>query len=251
MRCGFLLIILLCSLSVTVPLVAQPMEAPAATGDIYYVTSRVATVFRTPSTDTPYIQLGFREPVYVLDTTDGWHRVRAQDGALGYVPEEAVSNVWLRVSKRKKAVYLYRGTELVTTYPADFGYNAFADKERRGSTSNPDDWRTPEGVFFVVRKNPHSQFYKAFVLNYPNTEDAERGLREGLISRGEYEAIVRSERDFTMPPMHTALGGMIEIHGDGTGVSSNWTQGCVAVHNEHMDALWDRVHVGTPVLVER
>ncbi len=51
--------------------------------------------------------------------------------------------------------------------------------------------------------------------------------------------------------MHTALGGMIEIHGDGTGVSNNWTQGCVAIHNTHIDKLWAWVEVGTPVIIEK
>ena len=218
---------------------------------VHYVVKRQATLYRQPSTGQPYLELGFREPLQVLETSDGWHHVKTSDGVDGYVPESALSNVWLRVSKQKKTVFLYEGTSLVRQFPADFGYNAFADKERRGSMTNPDDWRTPEGVFFVVRKNPNSTFYKALVLNYPTAEDAARGRQQGLISETEYRAIVDAEQRFDMPPMHTALGGWIEIHGDGTGVSTNWTQGCVAVHNDHIDELWEWVHVGTPVLVER
>ena len=221
-------------------------EAP-----IYYVVGRRALVYRNPDDAQAYLELGFREPVYVLEESAAWRRVRTQDGIVGYVARDNVSNVWIRVSKRKKSLYLYQGTELVMKVAADFGYNPFADKERRGSVANPDDWRTPEGAFFVVRKNPRSKFYKAFVLNYPNAEDAARGLEQGLISRAQHDAIVAAERSFSMPPMSTPLGGMIEIHGDGTGASSNWTQGCVAVHNDQMDALWEWVEVGTPVLVER
>jgi lipoprotein-anchoring transpeptidase ErfK/SrfK len=50
--------------------------------------------------------------------------------------------------------------------------------------------------------------------------------------------------------MDTALGGMIEIHGDGTGEARNWTHGCVALHNRDLDRLWHRVNVGTPVVIE-
>jgi hypothetical protein len=50
--------------------------------------------------------------------------------------------------------------------------------------------------------------------------------------------------------MGTDLGGWIEIHGDGTGAATAWTQGCVAVRNGAMDVLWDQVRVGTPVLIE-
>ena len=50
--------------------------------------------------------------------------------------------------------------------------------------------------------------------------------------------------------MNTMLGGWIEIHGDGTGAGTNWTQGCIAIENERMDEIWSMVEVGTPVLSE-
>ncbi len=233
------------------PMALSSYDRPGPEAQIYYVVTPNATVYTLPDSGRAYLSLGLREPVYVQETSNGWSHVRTQDGALGYVKAASLSNVWLRVSKRKKALYLYQGTDLIMKVPADFGYNAFADKERQGSLANPDHWRTPEGTFFVARKNPYSKFYKAFVLNYPNAEDAERGLRQGLISPEQHRAIVEAEASFSMPPMGTALGGMIEIHGDGTGSGTNWTQGCVAVHNDHMDDLWQWVQVGTPVLVER
>lgn len=233
-----------------------PVDASAALPEdvgetIHYVVKRGATVYSEPDGKRAYLRLGFREPIYVLDAEGGWSRVRTQDGAQGYVESSALSNVWIRVSKRRKKLYLYKGMDLIMQVPADFGYNAYADKVRQGSTANPDDWRTPEGTFFVVKKNPYSRFYKALVVNYPTAEDARRGLRQGLISKRQHDAIVRAENDFTMPPMNTALGGMIEIHGDGTGAGSNWTQGCVAVHNSHIDKLWAWVDVGTPIIIEK
>lgn len=226
---------------------AQSADAPS---DIYYVIRNRATVYTLPDSGRAYLELGFREPVFVQRKDGDWSQIRTRDGAQGYVKSDNISNVWLRVSKANKMVYLYEGTSLINKAPADFGYNAFADKERRGSDTNPDHWRTPEGVFFVVQKNPYSKFHKAFVLNYPNAEDAARGLRQGLISRAQHDAIVAAEASFSMPPMTTSLGGMIEIHGDGTGAGSNWTQGCVAIHNDQMDLLWPWVEVGTPVLIE-
>lgn len=217
---------------------------------IYYTIQRGITVLTAPDSGHAYVQLRFREPVHLVEQTGRWSRIRTQDGAQGYVPSSALSNVWIRVSKSKKTVYVYRGTELAQKFAADFGYNAFADKERRGSSTNPDDWRTPEGVFFVVEKNSKSKFYKAFVLNYPTAEDAERGRKQGIITADEYSAIVRAEQNFTMPPMHTALGGWIEIHGKGTGVGSNWTQGCVAIRDVDIDDIWKYADIGTPVLIE-
>ena len=239
-------------------LVALEVHAQSAPADpvdmgdvVHYVVVRKAVVYAEPNKRRPYVQLSFREPVFVLSSSDGWSRVHTQDGAYGYVPDEAVSKVWIRVSKTRKRLYLYDGTRLVMEVPADFGFNAFADKEKRGSEAERDHWRTPEGAFYVVRKNPNSQYHKAFLLNYPNAEDAERGLQTGLVSQREYDNIMAAEKASKAPPMNTRLGGMIEIHGEGTGLSTNWTQGCVAVENSRMDRLWGWVHEGTPVIIQK
>ena len=228
---------------------AKGAEA-AETADVFYAIEQKTTVFSRPDSSRPYVQLNFREPVYVLGQEGRWSHIRTDDGAQGYVRSYLISNVWLRVSKKKKTVYVYRGADLVKKVSADLGYNMFSDKEKRGSSRERDHWRTPEGAFYVVRKNPRSQFYRAFVLNYPTVEDADRGLKKGLISKREHAAIARAQARYAMPPMSTALGGMIEIHGHGTGSGMNWTQGCVAIENHHMDELWRWVEVGTPVLVE-
>lgn len=191
-----------------------------------------------------------RTPVTRLGCADGWCRVRTENGRIGYLPSSVLSNVWIRVSKAKRRVYLYRGPELVNTFQADLGFNSFSDKRRRGGLSRRDHWRTPEGAFYVVHKNPQSQFYKALVLNYPTVEDARRGLKQDLISRHQFDAIKKAQEEYRIPPMNTALGGWIEIHGDGTGRATTWTQGCVAVRNRDMNVLWSKVRVGTPVLVE-
>lgn len=217
---------------------------------VYYVVNKTATVFRSADSSRPYLELNRREPVYLIEENGSWSRIRTRDGAEGYLEKDAISNVWIRVSKQKQEVYVYRGSDLLARFPADFGFNAFANKERRGSYSTPDHWRTPEGSFYVVGKNARSKYYKAFVLNYPTAEDAQRGYREGLISAREREAIVRAERNAEMPPMNTALGGWIEIHGNGTGNRDNWTQGCVAIRNHHIDLMWSVVDVGTPVFIE-
>lgn len=232
---------------------AQNGSAPPelSADNLHYVARRGVTLYRDADRTEPYIRLRFREPVVMMNSRGEVRRVYTQDGAKGYVKPEDISNLWILVSKRKKQLYLYRGLQLVMQFNADFGYNVYSDKVKRGSERERDHWRTPEGVFYVVRKNPRSQFYRAFLLNYPNSEDAERGLRDGLITQEEYDAIMRAEDRNVTPPMGTMLGGMIEIHGDGTGLSTNWTEGCVAVRNEDMDRLWAVVDEGTPVVIRK
>jgi lipoprotein-anchoring transpeptidase ErfK/SrfK len=208
------------------------------------------TLYNRTDSTAPVARLPVRTPLYRLGCEDPWCRVRTEGGRTGFVPAAAVSNVWLHISKADRRLSVYRGPRLVDVYEIDVGYNTFADKKRKGSPAKRDHWRTPEGTFYVVDKKTQSSFYKALVLNYPTIADAERGLETGLISRGQYEAIVRAQKQRRMPPMGTELGGWIEIHGDGTGGATNWTQGCVAVRNPVMDALWLDVGVGTPVLIE-
>ena len=217
---------------------------------LYYSVERDAAVFKDPDTKQAVGTLSFREPVQLIDRDGWWSLIEREDGSAGYVESSAISNIWIRISKRKKSVYVYRGTRLIKRFVADFGNNVSSDKVQRGDVRSPDDWRTPEGTFFVVAKNPNSKFYKALVLNYPTAEDARRGFKQGLISQREYNAIVKAEENATMPPMNTMLGGWIEIHGDGTGGGTNWTQGCIAIENDKMDELWPLIKVGTPVLTE-
>ncbi len=219
---------------------------------LYYVISKQAKLYRDSARSDPYLRLRFREPVTLLSTEgDLVQKVRTMDGAVGYVDRDNISNIWIYVSKRRRQLSLYQGVEIISEFNADFGYNGFSDKVLRGSEASPDHWRTPEGVFYVVKKNPYSQFYRALLLNYPNTEDAERGLKDGIINRQEYEAILRADHRGTPPPMATNLGGLIEIHGNGTGLASNWTEGCVAVRDEDMDFMWPYVQEGTPVVIEK
>jgi len=217
---------------------------------LFYVVNEAATLFAEADSTARVAQLPVRAPVHQQRCKERWCRVRTDAGRTGFVHRSAISNIWIRVSKEERRLYLYRGTTRMATFNADFGYNAFSDKQQRGSTRDPDHWRTPEGLFYIVHRNPHSAFDKALVLNYPTVEDARRGLKADLITQAEHDAIVQAQNDFRMPPMNTELGGWLEIHGDGTGGSTNWTQGCVALHNDDMQQLWWWAEVGTPVLIE-
>jgi murein L,D-transpeptidase YafK len=146
------------------------------------------------------------------------------------------------VMKSKRLLELYSGTAVVRTYRIGLGLNPVDDKERQG------DRRTPEGDFYVFTRNSKSAFYLSLGLSYPNVEDAERGLRQKLISRVQHDAIVKAIKRKATPPQNTALGGDIYIHGNGA--SSDWTWGCVALENEDIKELFEAVRVGTPVTIK-
>ena len=168
---------------------------------LYYSIERDGTLYARPDRTAPlpdFRPLACRSRSHA-GCARRWLHVRTMDDVTGFVPEESVSNVWLRISKKRQMLFAYRGTELALRVPVDLALNAIMDKEQRGGPLEPDHWRTPEGSFHIVAKNPDSKFYKALLLNYPLVEDAERGIRSGLITEEEYQAIVEAEETIGVP----------------------------------------------------
>jgi len=146
------------------------------------------------------------------------------------------------VKKAQRQLLPFSDGKLVRTYRIGLGLSPVGDKVRAG------DRRTPEGEFYIFTKNDKSAFYLSLGLSYPNAAHAERGLRDGLITRAQYDAITRALRAKKAPPQNTHLGGDIYIHGNGA--RSDWTWGCVALENEDIRELFDAANVATPVRIE-
>jgi murein L,D-transpeptidase YafK len=145
------------------------------------------------------------------------------------------------VRKADRKLEFYSDQTLLRTYQVGLGFNPVPDKKQEG------DGATPEGDFYVFVKNNRSAYYLSLGVSYPNVEDAERGLRDGLITKAQYNSILEATKKKTAPPQYTKLGGLIYIHGNGA--SRDWTWGCVALENEDMKELFDAVAVGTPVTI--
>lgn len=148
----------------------------------------------------------------------------------------------LVVKKAERKLLLYSADKLLRTYRIGLGLSPVGDKVRSG------DHRTPEGDYYIFTKNDKSAFYLSLGISYPNIVHAERGLRDGLITRAQHDAIVRANRAKRTPPQNTRLGGTIYIHGHGA--SSDWTWGCVALENDDVRELFNSISVGTPVAIE-
>ena len=146
------------------------------------------------------------------------------------------------VTKSTRKLELISDGTVIRTYHVGLGLNPIDDKKQQG------DRCTPEGEFYIFTRNDKSAYYLSLGLSYPNVEDAERGLRDGLISRSQHDAIVKAIKQKARPPQNTKLGGDIYIHGNGA--SSDWTWGCVALENEDIRELFDALPVGTPVTIK-
>jgi murein L,D-transpeptidase YafK len=155
------------------------------------------------------------------------------------------------VKKGERKLYLYvweNGKERLTkTYQIALGNNPTGSKRKQG------DGATPEGDYYITHKNAQSRFYLSLGVSYPNIADADNGLKEGLITKAEYQAIVGAIHAKTKPPQNTRLGGDIFIHGGGAGKLfgsvRDWTLGCVALENDEIKELFDLIPLRTPVKI--
>ena len=130
------------------------------------------------------------------------------------------------VVKSEHRLYLMRDGQPYRTFRISLGLNPSGPKEREG------DFRTPEGRYVLDARNPRSDYYLALHVSYPNEADASRARVRGV-----------------------APGGAIMIHGQPNTprrptsyyLSSDWTNGCIALSNDDMLEVWLLTRTDTPI----
>ncbi|MFA6461217.1 MAG: L,D-transpeptidase family protein [Candidatus Woesearchaeota archaeon] len=130
----------------------------------------------------------------------------------------------LIIDKVAHTLDLYLQGEQVKRYPIGLGKGSLDDKEWEG------DLKTPEGVYHVTTVfGKGDKYHKALMLDYPNEKD-----------KKEFNKLKREGKI----PSDVSIGNAIEIHGnwsDKCSDLSDWTAGCVAMCNQDIDDLFQRV----------
>jgi murein L,D-transpeptidase YafK len=173
----------------------------------------------------------------ILAATQAWS-ARTGQGA-----EELTIRVW----KGRHEMWLEDGDRILKKFHVALGKNPAAGKLSRG------DGRTPQGTYYICEKRPRSRFRRFLGISYPNIDDAERAFAQHLISADEWADIFFANVEQMIPPWSTAMGGRVGIHGYGghPPVSIDWTEGCIAVSDADIDYLYDRVRLGTRVVISK
>ena len=91
------------------------------------------------------------------------------------------------------------------------------------------DEKTPEGRYVIDYRNPESSYHLSLRISYPDEAAKDFAAGQGR-----------------------SPGGEIYIHGQpnelpGGRLPGDWTDGCIAVSDEEIEALWQVVAVETPV----
>lgn len=180
----------------------------------------------------------------VADNTSYYYRLKSEDGVAFEVvridtpnrPLPALSSPDILIDKLNYYVEVRESGRPVKRYPFTMG-------SRPGRKVCLDRASTPEGRYKISGLQWESNYYVAYDLNYPNAVDK---ARYGFF-----------KRHGLLPEKNRAIGGAIQIHGQGDwyewnwNLNSNWTWGCVAMRNSDLDELLvqEALGPGTPVVI--
>jgi len=131
------------------------------------------------------------------------------------------------VLKSARKLELLKDGVVLKTYPIALGAHPFGPKRVGG------DGKTPEGLYTIDARQPHSRYHLALHISYPNAADQARAAAA-----------------------HSDPGGDIEIHGlpgwyegplNPVRFDKDWTHGCVSVGDRAIEEIYAAVDVGTPI----
>lgn len=132
------------------------------------------------------------------------------------------------VEKSTHRISLFKDGQVLRSYRVSLGRGGPEPKSREG------DARTPEGTYFIDRRNPRSCCHLALHITYPSGADVAAARARGV-----------------------SAGSDVEIHGIRNGLgwlgrwhrAMDWSSGCIAVTNREMDEIWRVVPDGTPIVI--
>lgn len=157
---------------------------------------------------------------------------RAMAGAHGTPPPMAAPDAQadrIEVVKSERRLSLWRGDVEIARYAISLGAAPQGHKQAEG------DERTPEGRYVIDGRNPRSVAHLSLHVSYPDADDRAAAQAAGRDPGG---AIMIHG----LPNGWGAVGGLHRLW--------DWTNGCMAVTNDEMRAIWARVPDGTPIEIK-
>lgn len=128
------------------------------------------------------------------------------------------------VQKGERNLFLMHDDRVLRSYPVELGFAPNGHKRVEG------DGRTPEGSYYIDRRNPDSAFHLSLGISYPDPSDVAYAATRGQ-----------------------SPGGDIFIHGRPNAnpfdKRKDWTEGCISLKNRHMQWVYAMVDNGTPVIL--
>jgi hypothetical protein len=117
-------------------------------------------------------------------------RIEMPDDALMQAPPEAIDfmprqkGYHILVEKSERKMTMFVSGRGYRTYTIDLGFTPEGHKTRRG------DGRTPEGEYYVCKRNTKSAYYRSLLISYPSPDDARQGVDSGLVNGSVLSAVI-------------------------------------------------------------
>jgi murein L,D-transpeptidase YafK len=130
------------------------------------------------------------------------------------------------VRKAERRLYLMRNGAVLRSFKVALGLRPEGHKEYEG------DFRTPEGKYRLIRRNPNSEFFLSIQVSYPNEADAAYAKRLGMRPGGNIMIHGRPNTPRKPPDYYANV---------------DWTEGCISVSNSDMVEIWLMTPPDTPI----
>lgn len=129
------------------------------------------------------------------------------------------------VEKAKRRLYIERNGKRLFDFPINLGKSPVGHKLKEG------DGRTPEGLYYLdYNINVEASYHLGFHISYPNADDIARAKKQGV-----------------------KPGGDVMIHGTSPARSKlkDWTNGCIAIANNHLDTIMKYQYRTIPIEIRK
>jgi murein L,D-transpeptidase YafK len=81
--------------------------------------------------------------------------------------------------KKERTLQLLNRGKVLKSYKVALGGDPIGPKSKQG------DHKTPEGIYILDYRNPHSQFYRAIHISYPSAADRSVARKKGVPPGGD------------------------------------------------------------------
>jgi murein L,D-transpeptidase YafK len=136
---------------------------------------------------------------------------------------------YVLVKKHERRLFLMNGDHVVRAFRIHLGLMPRGQKERAG------DFRTPQGWYRLVWRDPHSEFFLSILISYPNKAERAFARAHGWQPGGEIMIHGLPNR------LHAPLSYYLH---------SDWTDGCIAVSDADMMQIWMMTHDGMRIDIQ-
>lgn len=144
------------------------------------------------------------------------------DGSPRFLTYDGPAVTGIVAWKERRRMVLMHNETILRDYHIELGFTPQGHKQFEG------DGKTPEGFYWVDRKNARSRYHLSVGVSYPNDQDRAYAHAQGR-----------------------SPGGDIFFHGTPRRYrnATDWTAGCMAITNEEVEEMYAMVALGTPMMI--